>query len=426
MKTVAYHFDESLDHMGYTKGDPPPYGTLLHDDENDQPLLQFYGTTVRKIEERPKFSDIAKKKDWRAIGDAQVTATIVESAIRRTRFLMKRGTLNHLLPREDVLNPEHSPPIYDDPTHRPGYLCEPLSPAYLDSIGNSIHAKFCNTWRGADLGQFASLIGRYYAGVRLQAGVCSNMSAVAIAMLTMDAPVEGQFGKPKKPFVFNENETLSIIDLSHSGEHSFCLASYGQSPWFVCDPWVAEPYVIPLEENYFPEEGITSWSEIRVHRRLEHPFGLPSMALWDNSHGDKKHNVENFPVDNLVIRQVEKYLVDSVKIDFDIDMVPNDAFQDRGANANAFRKYGAHEDAVSRRIAHRFHTDHVWVQPSNHKLSDPELDQEEWLKYRKEHPPVVRGNEWGDKVDMNPGYVTKHNSNVDFDKNKYREDERAG
>ena len=426
MNPEVRYYDERGVLLDFQPAENPPAvdRTAIVDMELGVNLCTFHTAKNGALPARPTLEEITDENapNWAAIGDTQVAAQVASHAIHRTRFLMHRGPLNQLLPREDELNPPGESGQLDHPTVRPGYMCEPLAPAYLDSIGDTLEAKLIQDWRGKLFGEFARLLAPFYRGVRLQCGVCSTFSAVATGMMSMDAPVEHEYKNTERNLETSDGAYLSIINLSHAEDHSFSLVSYGNSPWLVCDPWVAEPYVLPLEENWCKADGITAWSELRVYRRLEHHFGLPVMSAWNANHLADESAVTGLHLTPAVLRLADRY-IGGVFPAAGTSMYPEAgdgvaAFSTARPwhiDTDAYRHHATNESLAIRKIAPKFHVTKVFDIITNHDRFF--ADGAGWAEFRRRNPPVVRGNEWGDRVSENANFVTQHNDNVDFDTN---------
>jgi len=394
----------------FTPGDDAPRDTCVYDNRADNPLaLMVYADEEGSgIPQRPSIEDI---KNPLILNHAHATALIARHTVRQARRMLFRGPLNQLLPLEDPNYPESPPNFRGDAP--PGYVCGKASPKYLNTINDSLSKELMTADVEVDEGEerpllspFECLLARFYTAGISGCGVCSDFSALTAGLLSMFA-------------ISNERKSdkdyhATILRVSHQGDHSFCLFSYGRSPWFVVDPWVMEPYAIPIERNYFGEEHISAFTRIEVFRKLEHPFGIPSMSYWDEAH------LEGPPVGFLGLnnakiaaaRAIWENLNDGLEKGHGM-LKPRAKSKYANPTNNGIVKkvsglWGAdplaewvQTDGIDMALDskwHNFHVDHVWSHTTNHGISGGADGGKKYAELRQEQRPAAYAHEWGTRV----------------------------
>lgn len=395
----------------------------------DTPLIAVSKAYKCAIPKRPKMDDVGKEANLVALGDMQLTYAAAYHALRQARFILRQGPVNNIMPAE--IEAETPRP---DRRHRPSYICEPLSPDFLFQTGEDLERGLIYDG-SVHLGQFTALLARFYRGVRTGAGVCSTISAVTTGLLTTNFPELRAFELDrsgdssnieyvKQTLQHSGNSDsgraprLCILNVSHGGDHSFCLVSFGNSPWFVCDPWPAEPYIIPLERNYFHEKGIKSWQVIEVFGPCEDPFGLPLMRAWD----ENAVRGEGAAIPGLTLKppRIEHALAlySRMMVPEGTNMARREPFLwhakgkcwVKDVEAPRTRGPGEFKDDLL------FHEAHPWQHSSNHILSNtrdkdrkivPEKEKA-WLQYKSRNPPAAGPHDWGSGVTVDQEFVDGH------------------
>ncbi len=386
--------------------------------DGDKPLVVFSAGSDNgaDIPPRPKLADLSgvdpdpDPRRMIAVGDALRTMEIVAYGIKNTRRVLTGGPLNNSMPAYDDPSPPGVAGSYTHPTIPPRYVCQPLSPNYLNSIGESF--EYGLVWDPSDednwkhRGQFAHLLARFYRGVFAQAGVCATIGSVSAGLMSMSAHVNAGATMndiatpPARPY-------LSIVNISHNENHNFNIVSYGRSPWFVCDPWVAEPYVVEFDKNWCDPSGVDVWSEIRIYADLEDPFGLPLMNKWKDDHLDDSNAVEGLLLTPDVIRtkcgEYERNLPPR-----GFSMIPEGAeLFDNPPNWYPNLETGRclRPGETTAITAKTFHPQSGYQMLTTHPEGCNKYTDAQWLEYRKQNEPVVRGDEWGTLVtDFYPEY----------------------
>ena len=368
-----------------------PGATKLFDTDVDdtQPVLVFHKDKHgQALPPRPKLEDLEKSKHGSllrtAVGDLFLTARIAKHVIKQARRMLPGGALNAAYMLDETQVPQSGPPDYSDPDHAIGLVCGNVAPALL--YEKQSHLKTMATIKDdCFLPPFDQLLAEFYATMHIQAGVCDMISSVVAAVTSMSVT----------PEVFNTDKYTSLLRVSHEDGHSFCLLSYGRSPWIVMDPWCGEPYACAIEENRFDEDGIQAYTQIDFYKRFETPFGIPLLEKWDADHLDSQ------PVEGLGLTAK---LLKAATTDAD-------GIQSGSADENDMLvpgqtvmkwddKYGWVKNALARYRTpfgeRSFHLlQDVWCEQSNHqKISDSAAYAEHFKRTR----PVLLGHQWGDNV----------------------------
>lgn len=362
----------------------PATTKLFDDEEGEDPVLVFHAEKKYdgKLPFAASLNDTTNPKR-QCFYDLAIATEIATHATREVRRLLPLGALNAVYPLDPTLVPDDAPANFNHPTIGPDYVCGKTAPSFLLYQAEMIWLGICcpgNAW----LSPFEQLLANYYRTVYVGAGVCSMMASVSAALLSMSTVDARQ----------HPNRHTKILNCSHGADHSFALVQYGESPWIVVDPWVAEPYAVAIEENLFEENGkgekdkFKAYSQIDVFKRFSDPFGIPLMSGWKDDHLDspeieglrlkKASIVRSIEEANLLLRGVERMG----------DMRIGDAVKWSSKNKQWYKNKDAKCRVSNRSVD--FHTPSMWQQGTNVNKGG-----EEWAKYRAENPPIVRSNEWG-------------------------------
>lgn len=398
--------------------------------DGDAPVVVVSRAHDGKIPKRPTLDDVLKNKSLVTAGDIQLTYAAAYHALRQTRFMMRQGPLNNIMPAV-----EESETPRDDLGHRPHYICEPVSPDFLYKLGE-VFEEALRVESGVHFGQFAGLLARYYRGVHAGSGVCSTISAVVAGFLTTNFPDlkpwkldrsgdDSNIISVEHALKHSGNSTserkpkLCILNVSHALNHSFCLVSFGNSPWIVCDPWPWIPYIIPLEDNWFTEKDIDSWQLIEVRAPVKDPFGLPLMRAWDESaaKGEPVPGLHVTP--SRIERALALYRIMSVSED--ADMKRDDPFNWNTTEGCWVRRQNATRDQGPGEYGDdlRFHEAEPWDHESNHILADytdghPEHPKvvpkklKSWHEYLRRNRPAAGPEDWGSGVKIDLDFAKNH------------------
>ncbi len=402
-------YDHELAHFGPTAeiddwkpGADSPESSTVYDSER-RLLTMYEDVAGNDLPKRKTFEEIAKSRNSLAYMHTKKAVLIAWKAIRNARLLLRRGPLNQMLPLDDASYP--ATPLNLRGDIPPRYRCAPDSPKYLSILhggmvdalmkfppaaaeGPDAEAKFVTP--------FERMLSTFYATAFLGCGVCSDISALTTGLLTMLAVPKSSAKKRRT----STDSIATILRLSHNSNHSFTLFSYGLSPWIVVDPWVMEPYVVDIDNNYFPRSGISAFTELRVFESMEAPFGIPSMAAWDEDTIEGPDRVKNLLLTNARIRQAIDDISTLVETEagaglHDVDGPPiavkNGCWT---ANLVAERTQGAGIDVFDK--FRNFHVDHPWTHMTNHLLQDKDA---EYAEFRASNPPAAHAKEWGEDVE---------------------------
>ncbi len=248
-------------------GNQGPAKTVVYDG-NDEVLLEYFrhangpGHADDKgdLPETPKLADLDQPQNALARAHIPTAARIAQWATTEARRRLPLGPINQAFHFEG-----------DDPKGPPSYVMGNASPGYYENLYELLHLGLTTNEDGM-LSGFEKLLANFFATISVGAGVCANISALTAGLATLTAMPTWQV----------EGMTTTILRCSHNDGHSFAAVAYGRSPFIVADPWIAEPRLMFLEENCFGPEGIKTFEKIVVHRRLDTPFGIPLMAVWNN------------------------------------------------------------------------------------------------------------------------------------------------
>lgn len=429
-----------------------PAKSVIVDTEGgeDRPLIIVGAASDGEIPSRPTMHEAIHGSNPGAVGDMQLSYRAAYQALRQTRYMMPQGPLNNVMHAHESTHFPHRSPSSKNKDHRPGYICEPASPGFLFQAGETFEdaLKISN---GTHLGQLAGLLARFYRGVRTGGGVCSTISAVATGMLTTNFPnlrnYERNHENDDSDFISvkqvlkhggntkgTEFSRLCILNVSHIIDHSFCLVSFGDSPWMVCDPWPEEPYILPFEKNYFDNKnsyfdkdkqtntarGIKSWQLITVIAPVEDPFGLPLMRAWDEEAlTNEDAEVEGLSITPKIIDlALARYSIASQGDPTETE--PPFQWDEDGWHLieDAARSKGSSEFGDDL----KFHVNKPWEHESNHILSDvTDSDDkpvkakiEAWVRYRAKNRPAATPGEWGRHVTINQEFKGDHKLDADY------------
>ena len=384
-------------------------------DQNDEVLLEYFRhadgpAQGGALPDTPRVADLDKPQYKRVKFQINTAARIAQWAITEARRRLPHGPLNQAFHFSG-----------DNPAGPPSYVMKNASPGYYETLleGLTQGLVYLPAGQNDDGGLasgFEQLLANFFATIRTGAGVCANISALTAGLATLTALPTWQV----------DGVATTILRCSHNKGHSFAAIAYGDSPFVVADPWLAEPRLMLLEENLLGESGIKSFEKIVVHRRLDTPFGIPIAAAW------RPAVAAGAPVTNLRITAARIAMADAeskqqrVKDAQLKDMrfdpkVP--LFQPDGrANPAAKRidttwhrgikggnPFHANECMAAEDEEHQYA---VWEMVTN----DPEYDEAYWediLKdpaYSKDGPPtppIHTVDEWGEdaKHDFEPGTV---------------------
>lgn len=372
---------------------PPPW-TVLTDSAHDDDWTLAVGPVVNVDDTPfPARKTVEECETANAVGDMNKAKEIAAWATKATRNMLTQGAFNAVFPLHPDDNPDDAPANFHDADHAPSYLTGEVSPKHLYDISEDMFMDLSveKLWAGAIVREIVStlprdplvqLLARFYGTVTARGGVCSMMSAVTAAMASLTAyPVE-----------FDGANYTELLICSHGADHSFVVVGYGNSPWIVADPWVAEPYIIPLEDNYFNQDGIKLYQHVCIGKRFTVPFGIPIVqGPWDRE-----------ALDSDVIEGLDltKEMLVAAEGDNNALVAPNNSFKHRGAymgwNAD-HSSWGALN--IRTTSGKNFHTNHVWQHQTNHGSYDPE-DLTVWEEFRGNNRPLLKANAWGDDVDM--------------------------
>jgi|GEM_PF-2465513 len=369
-----------------------PAQTKLFDDEaGADPVLVFHAEKKfdGKLPWATNLADADNPKR-RAFHDLEIARQIATHAITEVRRFLPLGALNAVYPIDPMLVADDAPANFRDPDRPPEYLCEGAAPAFLFLQAEMLWLGMAcpgDVW----LSPFEQLLANYYRTVYIGGGVCSMMASVSAAIVSMSTVDIEQ----------SPDRHTKILICSHEKDHSFAMVQYGESPWVVVDPWVAEPYAVAIEENVFEANGkgkknkLKAFSQIDIYKRFSDPFGIPLMSGWKDDHLDSKPVPGLRLTKDAIVRSIREVNMIQGGIRQPAEMLIGDAVfwstDKKRWYQNSDAKY-----MLSGR-AQDFHLPHMWQEPSNHKLSLTA----EWEKYRQACPPVVKSNEWGLNVPGN-------------------------
>lgn len=399
--------DENDDDVEWTRADddtlnpeeqapnPAPPWTVLIDTEQENNWILAVGP-VTKAEDTafPARNTVQQCTEANALGDMAKAKAVATWATKATRYMLSKGAFNAVFPLHDDDNPDDAPANFGDENHAPSYLTGTVSPKYLYDIAENMYMDLSveklvsggfirsvvNTLPRDPLVQ---LLSRFYGTATAGGGVCSMMSSVVTAMAS----------KAAYPVEYDGVNCTEVMICTHGADHSFAVIAYGNSPWIVADPWVAEPYIIPLEDNYFKENGIEIYQHICFGKRFETAFGIPIVqGAWNRG------ALDSDAIEGLDL--TKQMLVDAEN--------NNNARVAPGNDVKYTNDYMAWSDDhqswsplnITTTSGTKFHTNHVWQHQTNHGCYDPE-DLSDWEAFRPDNPPLLKANAWGsDKVVM--------------------------
>ena len=383
--------DPAADPENQQPNDPPTWSVLTDSDHDDQWVLASGPVVTGVPPDRPTMSDAAQTAG--SMADFYNAFSVAIYAVKATRYVLKRGALNAVFPLEPDLNPDDAPANFFDPDTPPRYVCGDISPKYLYDISEGLFNElYLEKVRGGGFVRevvnalprdpLVGILARYYGAMTVSGGVCSMISAVVAGLASLNAyPVE-YTGEP--------NDYTEILVCYHGADHSFCVIGYRDSPWIVADPWVAEPYVLPWEENYFDRAGVQSYQSICVRHRFGIPWGVPILAgAYNRAALDAAEPIQNFPLTRDLIVAAENSVGARNEPDAHV----------RRAPPHMVWRENRWEQNRNIAIAgnRNFHTDHVWQHHTNHNTLNPE-DLAPYGDFRRDNKPVVKANQWGNNA----------------------------
>ena len=371
-----------------------PTWTVLTDSEHDDDWTLAVGPVTAAADTPfPKRKSVQECTEANALGDMNKARKIATWATKATRHMMRKGAFNAVFPLTDENNTDEAPANFHDKDHAPGYLTGEVSPKYLYDIAEDMFMDLAveKVWAGtirrdivATLPRdpLVQLLSRFYGTITAQGGVCSMISAVTAGMASMAS----------YPIEYDAEHYTDLIIATHGADHSFVVISYGNSPWIVADPWVAEPYIIPLEENYFDEAGIKTYQHICFGKRFKTPFGIPLMqGPW------KREALDSAAIEGL---DLTKAMLTAAESNTNALVAPDDTVKHKGAYMKWNEKYQCWEPRnVKTSSGTNFHTNHVWQHQTNHGTYNGK-DLTKWNAFRPDNPPLLKANTWGNSVQM--------------------------
>ena len=401
MALSVHHFNSSDEEIvGWTPLRTPDPAPTKEEDciPNDQPEWSSLHDTVvdggwvvaaSKIKAGPP---VDKSTNPSSGNDYKKAVEMATYAIKATRYLMKEGAYNARFPMHSSSNPVDDVANYADPSHPPRYVSD-FSPKYqydrAEDLFNELASEhiFAGSLVRSQIGSvpldpLSQIMARSHATLLCRGGVCSMMSAATVAMISLQS----------YPIAYKgSHDYTEVCVCSHSADHSFCIVSYGGSPWIVADPWVGEPYAIPLADNYFDRAGIQQYQRILFARRCKTPWGIELMkAYYDETVLDKENpeQITNFLLTPAKVKAAETK-IGVRQIISDDYKIEQDGMTYSGEERNAHEK--------------KIHTDHVWCHQTNHGSFKETYEDEphsECLQRFKEdvretQSPILRANQWG-------------------------------
>lgn len=365
-----------------------PGATKLFDSDVSatDPVLVYHGQQEGGLPDRPTLEDLEAavstpgSKLPLAAGDLFITTRIAQHVVRQVRRVLPKGALNAVYMLAPNGIEEGQPADYEREDAPLGYVCGRTSPAHLNFKHlNAFTTGACRGDHWCSL--FDQLLVDFYATLHVQSGVCNMVSAVAMGIASLSAT----------PGAFDPAKPLTILRVSHVGKHSFCLLSYGQSPWIVVDPWCAEVYTCPVEHNAFGPEGIRAYTQIDFFKRFDHPFGIPLLRKWEDGHLDAPAVAGlGFTAADLraAVRQA-----DALRVANEDDMVLGGGDVMRWDGSGWEENRALHYDNGMGREWMFHMNQHVWQEQTNLNKKGAA-----YAEHFSKHPPVVMGHHWGENV----------------------------
>lgn len=181
-----------------------------------------------------------RRSNNRDSNDAKQARALAESVVLDVRANMPHGALNNEM--KDKGQTKYMCP-------HPKHLNNMVDTAYYELGGFENDNPPSFVYQMAALARCAREVG---------GGVCSMLAHVALGFITLRA-LPGL-------------EVVLVVDKSF--DHSYCALGYGDSTWFVCDPWPGNTYVIPWDDCYFPREDVAYHFRVECSDRVTVPYGV--------------------------------------------------------------------------------------------------------------------------------------------------------
>lgn len=173
--------------------------------------------------------------------DANRAKALAEAVVLDVRARMPHGPLNNEMRDKGQTK----------------YMCD--HPRHLNAMVDTIYYTLGRLEAESDPPPFAYRMAAYARAAReIGGGVCSMLAHVAMGCLTL----RGEAGL----------QAALVVDKNF--DHSYCVVASGRSTWFLCDPWVGSPYVIPWEHGFFPREDVSIYYLVDFYGKVEVPYGI--------------------------------------------------------------------------------------------------------------------------------------------------------
>jgi hypothetical protein len=214
-------------------------GYSMEDEDQVRDLYQgieFIGGPPAEIDDEGTAEDEAYARD------------LALRVVRTVRPLLYRGPYNNRVALPDDVRQRTEYPRFENLV-----VDETLAEALTGPPGN-LYGEGMDNQPGEEIMSLAV----YADAVRTsQGGVCAKIAALSLSVLSRDA----------------EPGTVAC-KIFHNRDHEFVVVRYGNSRWYVVDPWVHYSFVLPWQRCYFEQAGTVNHVRLSVYSAVEVPFGV--------------------------------------------------------------------------------------------------------------------------------------------------------